>query len=323
MADGPIVLFIAGLGRSGSTLVDRVLGGVPGYQSLGEVVHLWQRGLIDNERCGSGEPFHESAFWTEVGEVAFGGWDQIDPTEILDLQQAVDRTRYVPFLAWPQLRPGFQAQIDRYGALLGKVYRAAAEVSGARVLIDSSKHVSSATLIGHVPGVDPRIVHLVRDSRGVAYSWGKVKARPEAGEDALMARSSPSQAAGWYLVQNLLVEATRSKRVPRIRVRYEDFTADPEAVVRRVLALTGDEEVPLAHLDGRQVTLGPNPNVGGNPMKLEAGPITIAQDDAWRRAMPERDQRLVTGLTAPLLVAYRYPLRTVPTPAAVGAKEAM
>lgn len=323
MADGPIVLFIAGLGRSGSTLVDRVLGEVPGYQSLGEVVHLWQRGLIDNEQCGSGEPFRENAFWTEVGDVAFGGWNQVDPTEIIALQQAVDRTRYVPLLAWPQLRPGFQAQIDRYAALLGKVYRATAEVSGARVLIDSSKHVSSATFLRHVPGVDPRIVHLVRDSRGVAYSWGKVKARPEAGKDALMARSSPSQAAGWYVVQNLLVEAIRSKQVPRIRVRYEDFTADPEAVVRRVLALTGDEEVPLAHLDGRRVTLGPNPNVGGNPMKLEAGPITIAQDDAWRRAMPEWDQRLVTGLTAPLLVAYRYPLRTVATPAAVGAKEAM
>jgi hypothetical protein len=323
MADGPIVLFVAGLGRSGSTLVDRVLGEVSGYQSLGEVVHLWQRGLIDNEMCGSGEPFHESGFWAEVGEVAFGGWDRVDPTEVLALQRAVDRTRYVPLLAWPQLRPGFLTHIDGYAAILSRVYRAAAEVSGARVLIDSSKHVSSATFLRHVPGVDPRIVHLVRDARGVAYSWGKVKPRPEAGDEAVMARSSPAQAAGWYMAQNLLVEATRSQHVPRIRVRYEDFTADPEGVVRRVLALTGDQGVPLRHLDGHQVTLGPNPNVGGNPMKLEAGPITIAQDDAWRQAMPERDQRLVTVLTAPLLLAYGYPLRTTRTPASVGAKEAM
>jgi len=323
MADDPIVLFIAGLGRSGSTLVDRVLGEVPGYQSLGEVVHLWQRGLIDNERCGSGEPFHDSQFWNEVGQKAFDGWDQLDPAEVIELQRAVDRTRYVPLLAWPQLRPGFQAQVNRYAELLGRVYRAAAEVSGARVLIDSSKHVSTATFLRHVPGIDLRIVHLVRDARGVAYSWGKVKARPEAGEDALMARSSPSQAAAWYLVQNLLVEATRSKQSPRIRVRYEDFTADPEGVVRDVLALTGDGGAALTHLDGHQVTLGPNPNVGGNPMKLEAGPITIAQDDAWRRAMPSRDQRVVTGLTAPLLVAYHYPLRTATTPAAVGAEEAI
>lgn len=323
MADGPIVLFIAGLGRSGSTLVDRVLGEVPGYQSLGEVVHLWQRGLIDNERCGSGEPFRESAFWTKVGHAAFDGWDQIDPVEVLELQLTVDRTRHVPLLAWPQLRPGFQAQIDRYAGLLSRVYRAAAEVSGARVLIDSSKHVSTGTFLRHVPGINLRMVHLVRDSRGVAYSWGKVKPRPEAGDDALMARSSPSQAAGWYLVQNLLVEATRTKRVPRLRVRYEDFTADPETVVRRLLAFTGDGDAPLTHLDGNQVTLGPNPNVGGNPMKLEAGPITIAQDDAWRRAMPRRDQRLVTGLTAPLLIAYRYPLRVRAGSVPVGAEEAM
>ena len=42
------VLYIGGWGRSGSTLLDRVLGQVPGVVSLGEVRELWQRGWAEN-----------------------------------------------------------------------------------------------------------------------------------------------------------------------------------------------------------------------------------------------------------------------------------
>ena len=69
---GVPVLFIGGLGRSGSTLVDRVLGQTPGVCSVGELVFLWERGLLANERCGCGEPFDGCPFWKEVGVRAFG-----------------------------------------------------------------------------------------------------------------------------------------------------------------------------------------------------------------------------------------------------------
>ena len=47
-AGAPRVLFIAGTGRSGSTLLERLLGQIPEVAPLGEVVHLWERGVIDN-----------------------------------------------------------------------------------------------------------------------------------------------------------------------------------------------------------------------------------------------------------------------------------
>jgi hypothetical protein len=40
------VLFLGGLGRSGTTLVERVLGAIPGACPLGEVVHLWRRDVL-------------------------------------------------------------------------------------------------------------------------------------------------------------------------------------------------------------------------------------------------------------------------------------
>ena len=72
------VLYIGGWGRSGSTLAERLLGEMPEIVGAGEVTHLWQRGLIDNELCACGTPFRDCPFWTAVGDRAFGGWDTVD-----------------------------------------------------------------------------------------------------------------------------------------------------------------------------------------------------------------------------------------------------
>jgi hypothetical protein len=308
MSSRPTVLFIAGIGRSGSTLIDRALGEVPGYQSLGEVVHLWQRGLLDNEECGSGEPFRSCPFWTKVGHDAFGGWDRVDAEAAISLQQQVDRTRFVPLLVRRRMAPGFRAPLERYASMLGDLYRAAAEVSGASVLVDSSKHVSSAYLLRHVGAIDLAVLHLVRDPRAVAHAWTKVKARPGAGTDAEMARYSPAKTSIYYTVQNAMLDAFRFSRVPYRRIRYEDFTADPESTLRSILALTNDEDRSMDFLADSVLTLGSNHNVGGNPMKRVTGPTEIRQDDAWKGALGVRRRAIVTMLTAPHLVGYRYGL---------------
>ena len=53
----PRVLYLGGLGRSGSTPLERLLGELPDVCSVGEVVHMWQRGVVDGELCGCGKAF--------------------------------------------------------------------------------------------------------------------------------------------------------------------------------------------------------------------------------------------------------------------------
>ena len=65
------VLYLGGLGRSGTTLVERLLGELPSVCALGEVVHLWQRDVLNDERCGCGAKFSACTFWKRVGEQAF------------------------------------------------------------------------------------------------------------------------------------------------------------------------------------------------------------------------------------------------------------
>lgn len=174
------VLFVGGLGRSGSTLLERLLGELPGTVALGEVVHMWERGLVHGERCGCGRPFRDCPFWGKVGEIAFGGWDGFDVEGFLALKHAVDRTRFIPRLARGELPDGLRSRVREYAGHYLQLYRAACEASGAAVAVDSSKHASLAFCLRWRPDLDLRVLHVVRDSRAVAYSWTKQVRRPEA-----------------------------------------------------------------------------------------------------------------------------------------------
>ena len=71
----PTVIYIAGSGRSGSTLLERVLGGMPGAVNVGELIDLFRRTAPRGERCGCGLAFADCPFWTGVGKRAFDGWE--------------------------------------------------------------------------------------------------------------------------------------------------------------------------------------------------------------------------------------------------------
>ena len=126
----PRILYLGGLGRSGSTLIERLLSELPGVCAAGEVVHMWQRGVVEGELCGCGEPFGECPFWQLVGKSAFGGWDRVDVDRVAALQGAVDRTRFVPLLAAPAMRTGLRQALDEYTSYYLRIYAAIAEVSG-------------------------------------------------------------------------------------------------------------------------------------------------------------------------------------------------
>ena len=50
-------------------------------------------------------------------------------------------------------------------------------------------------------------------------------------------------------------------------------------------------------------------SVSGNPNRFGTGEVELRADEEWRRAMRTVDRGLVTALTWPLLLRYRYPLR--------------
>lgn len=307
-AEPPIrLLYVGGCGRSGSTLLDRALGQVPGICAVGEVVHLWHRGLMEDHLCGCGAPFSGCSFWTEVGRVAFGGWGEIDAGALRELQRSVDRNRFIPLMLARGWAPAYRRRLFRYGEHLARLYRAIAEVSGADIIVDSSKHASYAYLLREVPGVDLRVIHLVRDPRGVAYSWTKEIRKPEVTDRVeLMPRYHPGRMAFRYLAYNGAFHVLRWLGVPTHFVRYEDLVARPEQHLPAILRFAGLEGAALRFIDRRTIELEPTHSVAGNPMRFRQGRLELRTDEAWRTEMDPGLAMAVGVLTWPLRCAYRY-----------------
>lgn len=315
--------YIGGLGRSGSTLLERIAGRLDGVCVLGEVVHLWERAIQYDELCSCGEPFSRCPFWTPVGEIGFGGWANVDVERLRHLASTVDRTRFIPSAVRARDGSARAADMREYADAFATVYAAAAEVAGASVVVDSSKHPSTAFVLRRVPGLDLRVIHLVRDSRGVAYSWTKHVARPEANADSAQAemfRYPPWKAAALWDTHNVAFGALGRLGVPVWRLHYERLLAEPVGTVRdlaRYLGV-GDQDVE-SFVSPERVVVGPAHQIAGNYMRFTSGDLPLRRDEAWRDQLPDPDRRLVTALTAPLMAGYGYfgagPRPTVRPPA--------
>ncbi|SDH20659.1 hypothetical protein SAMN05421505_112173 [Sinosporangium album] len=299
------VIFLGGLGRSGTTLLERLLGEVPGVTALGEVVHLWARGVVADESCGCGEPFSRCPFWKDVGDRAFGGWPPELAAHVAALRDRVDRTRRIPALARAvRTRPPAGGLAD-YTWVYRRLYDAASAASGGSVVIDSSKHASLAYCLA-AGGLDVHVVQVVRDPRAVAHSWHRRVARPEDGTP--MMRWAPARTSLHWAAQNLSLELLARCGVPVTRVRYEDLVEAPREAVGGLAATLGLPTGPgsLDFIGDGRARLSVAHTASGNPMRFAVGPLPLTPDDRWRTSLVRRHRRTVTALTWPLMARYGY-----------------
>jgi hypothetical protein len=189
------------------------------------------------------------------------------------------------------------------------VYDAAAAVSGAEVLVDSSKHSALAHCLRWASDLDLRVVHVVRDARGVAYSWTKKVARPETDGTDEMTRYSPGRSALLWNAHNAAFGLLARRGVPVRRIRYEQFLADPRTSLRQLaeFAGIGVTDADLTFLGPGHADLSVGHSAAGNPMRFTVGRLPLRRDDAWVRALPQAQRRLVGAVCGPMLRAYGYP----------------
>src|SRR5208283_1457698 len=70
------VVFIAGDGRSGGTLLGQILDGLSDSVYIGELKNIWHESFEQNEPCGCGERFRHCEFWRAVVEKTFGSFER-------------------------------------------------------------------------------------------------------------------------------------------------------------------------------------------------------------------------------------------------------
>lgn len=303
MADAPLrTLFITGFGRSGTTILESILGQLPGVFSAGELAYIWDRGLEQDRRCACGAPFAQCAVWPAVVREAFGG-EVPDAAALVAARESLTPRRALALaLGRRPLPPPAAAYLER----LRQLYRGLRQVTGCRVVIDSSKSPGHGFLLGKLSELDVHVVHLVRDPRATAYAWQKRKVYDASGSEPLaMSRHTPARSARLWLTWNLAAELLWA-RESYTRIRYEDFVARPREVVEGVLGRLGLPVPELPFVSDHAVRLGPTHAVAGNPSRFTTGVVELRLDDEWRQALAPGSRRLVSLLTWPLMLRYGY-----------------
>jgi len=276
------VLYILGCGRSGSTILDTILGNHPDVESVGEATHVARDAWLGNGYCACGELVSQCAFWKDVGQRWKDRVGQVDVADYVKIIREMDTARSGPRGLLRQVRRENPRILD-YGRLTGEMLRAIRDVSGKNWIVDSSKGASRALALAMIPGVQLRVVHLVRDCRGVAWSRKK---RLQRDDKAGVYRDDPGGKV-WRTAMVWNVGNMRASWVCRqlpqrhsIRVRYEDLVSDPAGEIRRIGQLTGLNFGEVT----RKVTCGAPLSVGhtvaGNRLRM-SGSVRLRPDVEW------------------------------------------
>jgi hypothetical protein len=299
------VLFIAGPGRSGSTLLDMLLGQVNGFYSTGELRFIWSRGFEQNQLCGCGKAFRECEFWSEVVKVAFGRSESIDHARIEKLRDSAERrvSNGLSLRGESELL----APDKEYFDACRNLYQAIHKLSGSEYIVDSSKNTAHGFILAKIAQIDLFTLHLIRDSRAVAYSWRREKVRPEIyWEQKFMGqRKILSSAARWNSLHNLAEKLQHPSKQYAL-LRYEDLVNNPRKSLLGVFTDLEIEQPSLDFLDGSHASLKTSHTVSGNPVRFTNKEIKIAPDIEWQHAMARRHKWLVTLITWPRLLKYGY-----------------
>jgi hypothetical protein len=334
------VLKITGSARSGSTILDVVLGNHPHIESVGEVNKLVRTGWISRESlrgieqkslrrpiCTCGKrldvlyvdtPDEACPFWSRVRHE----WvERTDPDSIESYPKL--QNDFEPQGRWPRLlyeKRRRSASFRSYAGLTRAFFESIRAVSGKPVIVDCSKIWIRTFALSIVPGIDLYVVHLVRDGRGVIASkissyredrragiaWGH-KDRPM-GKMVVRRRVVYLVSLLRWIVGNLLSEWVCTQLGPNktMRLRYEDFVADPKGALERIGSLIELDLTDVADAASSGKSMQAGHNVGGNKTK-KSGTITLRPDaQEWRTALSPTEQRLSWASMGWLMRRYGY-----------------
>lgn len=300
------VLYIGGAGRSGSTLLELILGNTPGFVSVGEIRFWWEYMAEGGLRCGCGALLSECPFWGDVQELLLARNPELDIAHIAALARRLDRTHNLP--RYGRALTTRDADVAELVAAMDQLYRAVWETGGKRTIVDSSKVPSHLYLLSQIAGLDLRLLQLVRDGRAVAYSWNKRHKKELAAVDssARMARHSNLRAVLVWAIENNYVRRFGLGLQHTAVMRYEDFAANPGTVLGQALQELGWPILEPRVLDQQAFYPQPTHSVGGNPLRFSRQALTVRPDTEWQEQMSPATQRTLGLLFAPVFRRYHY-----------------
>ncbi len=253
---GKKIVYIVGLGHSGSTMLDLTLGQHSKIIGLGEIATVLNLGLESiRERavpCACGNSLDNCSFWSNVDK-ALGKVEN------------------------PSFQIQYQAVINTAQRIFGKDC----------IVVDSSKGLGSLKKISKLPDMDVKVLHLIRDVRPFTVSYlDRMKRRKEKAGNRQKSGKFPKsllqQFASyyfliWYRQNRKIQHYLSSLDVPVLQIGYEELCLYPKKMVGKICEfLALEAEAALLNWDKPQSHI-----IRGNIMRVNAGKWGIYYDNRW------------------------------------------
>lgn len=279
-------IFIGSLPYSGSTLLAFLLASHPQIATIGEMTGLIGSEDPDEYRCSCGEKIMTCDFWQEVTQAMSTRDIKFDVAHF-DTKYELGTHPYIRHLRTGSFRnnrvealrdfafrlwPGQTRQLREIGARNQALVESVLEVTGKPVFLDSSKYHMRIKQQLQYTSLDIKVIHLVRDARGVVNSLLNYSSK-----------LTPQAAAQLWLNGNHNIER-QLQVLPEdksLRVRYEDLCQDLTYTLEQLHRFCGVEPEPITD-DFRSV---PH-HIVGNKMRLRAS-SEIKLDERWRKELSE------------------------------------
>lgn len=286
------IIFIASDARSGSTMLDLLLASHDRIVSVGELRHL-QEYLERNDLCMCGKPVLTCGFWrrieNEVRKMAGNG----RRFELKQLRTKIRRTRkriheYLPSFIEMLLIVANRESLEIVGKYFKTVRdavetaknciticQAVSSATGRPFVVDSSKWAEQFKLAYLLRPDLAKIIFLVRDGRGVAFSQ--------------LHRSTLNvqKATVFWVLNNIKIILMKLFMAHDmvLFVRYEDLCQDPGLQIGRILRFIGV----VRTADQIRVKKVGRHNIGGSPHRFDRSQEKIFLDERWRQGLSKID----------------------------------
>ncbi|MEP1765211.1 MAG: hypothetical protein ABJJ53_00945 [Sulfitobacter sp.] len=263
------LIYIVGSGRSGSTVIERVLNSAPQVLAVGEIHALWRLPL-ENLLCSCGETVPDCPFWVETLKSASIGVAEL--SRLSELENSVVRNKYLIRKRFDLTALRSDPEVNEFNHLQGRLFDAARAVSGAKILLDSSKAGPRAWVLA--AGFDPVFLHAFRSAEDVIASWRRPKFEPST--QTPMKKPPISEAAlDWIKVEQSARSLAKVAEVRR--VSYQHFANAPREALSQALNPSFPGLVGAADWVGENAIQPAQEyhSVLGNPDRFDKGVIQI------------------------------------------------
>ena len=278
------VIYIMGYGRSGSTFLDVLLHNHPEIVSVGALSNFFDW-VIKDEACACGSGLDKCEFWCEICQNFFAKHQ--DPATHRKEQLMVEAMPNFVRLLRDELPVSLTS---KYGTVMHDLFESIARASGKRFVVDSSKSaqevVGRAYALTRYTLLDVKLIHLVRDVRGVIWSAIKGPGSPERSQPRIVPLRALRSTAGWILANMACLYVTRRLGDNAVLVmRYEDLVSNPERESARIGDFLGIDMKELVQKVKSRASFTVGHNLGGNRLRFSSE-ITIKPDYEWQYRLP-------------------------------------